>query len=95
MKYAILQGEKLTYAPKLLRLDDGRTVSNPNGDTLRQAGYKPVTETPMPSEDGFFFTPRWTETDTEIVQEWEKHQIPEPEPAADFSLFFASVRSAI
>ena len=47
-----------------------------------QLGYKPVTRSPMPSKEGFYYTESWTETDTAIVQEWEEHEQP---PATDYT----------
>ena len=57
-------------------------VSHPAGaylytddDTaIRQLGYKPITRTIMPTRDGYYYTEKWTETETAIVQEWEEHE---------------------
>lgn len=47
-----------------------------------QLGYKPVTRTAMPTREGYYYTEKWTETDTTIVQGWEEHEQP---PATDYT----------
>lgn len=36
----------------------------------------------MPAWEGYYYTEKWTETDTTIVQEWEEH---ERLPIADYT----------
>ena len=54
-----------------------------NDDTvIKELGYKPVTRTAMPTREGYYYTEKWMETDTAIVQEWEEHEQP---PATDYT----------
>ena len=41
---------------------------------LEELGYKPVTRTAMPTREGYYYTEKWTETETAIVQGWEEHE---------------------
>ena len=50
MRYGILTGGQLVYAPS--RIKNGDTVTyNPSGEMLIQHGYLPITETPYPQTD--------------------------------------------
>ena len=60
----------------------GAYLSTNDDTAIRQLGYKPVTRSPMPSKEGFYYTESWTETDTAIVQEWEEH---EQSPVTDYT----------
>ena len=60
----------------------GAYLSTNDDTAIRQLGYKPVTRSPMPSKEGFYYTESWTETDTAIVQELEEHEQP---PATDYA----------
>lgn len=91
--YGKLTGDYPKYLHLPIRLTEPITigeVTHPEGaylytddDTaIRQLGYKPVTRSPMPSKEGYYYTEKWTETDTAIVQEWEEHEQP---PATDYT----------
>ena len=60
----------------------GAHLSTNDDAAIKELGYKPVTRSPMPSKEGFYYTESWTETDTAIVQEWEEHEQP---PATDYT----------
>lgn len=74
MHYGYLNDDRPVIVTRLTV--DGRTITNPKPETLRNAGYKEIKYTPCPTESGFYFVPHWTETETEIVQEWEKKEAP-------------------
>ena len=93
--YAKLIDGYPAYAPNPIVLTEPIEIDgiiHPAGATLSlsgaaeshyaQLGYKPVTRSPMPSKEGFYYTEKWTETDTAIVQEWEGHEQP---PATDYT----------
>ena len=67
-------------APKVLR-DDQNTYANPLPETLEKFGYKPLVETECPSEEGYFYTFEYNETEDQVTKTWVAHEIePEPEP---------------
>lgn len=69
--YAKLKDNALEIAPKQVQ-SDGKTIINPSDDTLIASGYLPVQYTDPPTVDeGYYAAPRWEQTDTAIVQEWE------------------------
>ena len=86
--YAKLIGEYPEYLRLPVELQspliiNGVTHLSTNDDAaIKELGYKPVTRTVMPTREGYYYTERWTETDTEIVQGWEEHEQP---PAIDYT----------
>lgn len=69
--YAKLQNNALQVAQKQVQWE-GQTVINPNKDILLALGYLPVQYTDPPTvDDGYYAVPRWTQTDSAIVQEWD------------------------
>lgn len=62
---------KLTYPPHRIILN-GMQIFNPTADQLTQAGYKPVTETPMPDDapEGQHYEPTYSDTGDTITQSW-------------------------
>ena len=88
--YAKLVGGYLEYLRLPIQLAEPMTigeVTHPAGAHLstnddaaiKELGYKPVTRTAMPTREGYYYTEKWTETDTAIVQEWEEHEQSEDE----------------
>lgn len=70
--YAKIENEKLIYAPYRIVLG-GMQIFNPTEDQLTQAGYKPVTETPMPEEpapEGQHYEASYTDSGDTITQSW-------------------------
>lgn len=80
--YAKIENEKLIYAPHRIGLG-GMQIFNPTQNQLTQAGYKPVTETPMPDDapDGQHYDPTYTDTGDTITQSWVLVEDEEAEPA--------------
>lgn len=69
--YAKLSGNTLQIAPKQVQ-QFGQTIINPSEGILLALGYLPVQYTDPPAvNDGYYAAPRWTQTDTAIVQEWD------------------------
>lgn len=71
MTYGKIINGKLTYAPHRIGLG-GMQIFNPTPDQLTQAGYKPVTETPMPDDapDGQHYEAQYTDSGDTITQGW-------------------------
>lgn len=83
MTYAKIENEKLIYAPHRIVLG-GMQIFNPTADQIIQAGYKPITETPMPEEpaqEGQHYDPTYTDTGDTITQGWTLVENEEVEPA--------------
>ena len=54
----------------------GAHLSTNDDAAIKELGYKLVTRTAIPTRDGYYYTEKWTETDTDIAQEWEEHERP-------------------
>ena len=83
MTYGKIINGKLTYAPHRIVLG-GMQIFNPTADQLIQAGYKPVTETPMPEEpapDGQHYEASYADSGDSITQSWVLVENEEVEPA--------------
>lgn len=62
----------LTYPPNRIVLN-GMQIFNPTSNQLIQAGYKPITETPMPEEpapEGQHYEAKYTDAGDTITQSW-------------------------
>ena len=85
--YAKLQNGILRSAPKTVQWRNC-TVNNPSIDKLVELGYKPVVYTDMPENttEGKHYESSWEESDTEIIQVWNRVDdpiYPEPEPTPE------------
>lgn len=83
MTYGKIENEKLIYAPHRIVLG-GMQIFNPTADQLIQAGYKPVTETPMPEEpapEGQHYEASYADSGDTITQSWVLVENEEVEPA--------------
>ena len=83
MTYGKIINGKLTYAPNRIVLS-GMQIFNPTADHLTQAGYKPVTETPMPEEpapDGQHYEPTYSDSGDTITQGWTLVEDEEVKPS--------------
>lgn len=81
--YAKLENNTLIPAPHRITLS-GMQIFNPTSDHLTQAGYKPVTETPIPedpAQEGQHYEPTYTDTGDTITQGWTLVNDEETEPA--------------
>ena len=80
--YAKIENNILIPAPSRIILS-GMQIFNPTVDHLTQAGYKPVTETPMPDDapDGQHYEPTYSDTGDTITQGWTLVENEEVEPA--------------
>ena len=62
----------LTYPPNRIVLN-GMQIFNPTSNQLIQAGYKPITETPMPEKpapEGQHYESKYTDAGDTITQSW-------------------------
>ena len=75
--YGKLVADVLKYATNPLRMPDGKQIGNPTKEQYLEAGFKPIHYTDMPSKEGYYYTPVYTEADDKIIQSWEEHIIEE------------------
>ena len=54
----------------------GSWLSTDDEGAILELGYKPIIRTESPVKEGYYYTEKWTETETAIVQEWEEHEQP-------------------
>ena len=80
--YAKIENGTLIPAPHRITLA-GMQIFNPTADQLTQAGYKPVTETPMPDDapDGQHYEAQYTDSGDTITQGWTLVENEEVEPS--------------
>lgn len=86
MKYAKLKNGVPVYARNPIKLEAPITVdgvehsgylSTNREDVLLELGYKPVRHTTAPAEEGYTYSAKWEETETEIVQVWTGEKLPD------------------
>ena len=81
--YVKLADGRLIYAPKKLIID-GATVYNPTAAMLTAQGWKPLRVEDAPAvEDGYHLEPVYSETDNEVIQDWQVVEDPPVEPDAE------------
>ena len=81
--YAKLENNTLIPAPNRIILS-GMQIFNPTSEHLTQAGYKPVTETPMPEDpapEGQHYEASYADSGDTITQSWTLVENEEVEPA--------------
>lgn len=79
-----LENNRLIKAPMAVVIR--QTHYNPVPDRIyHEMGYKLVIETPMPTErhEGYYWTPHWVDTGTEIDRVWEEVEEPTPIPSPE------------
>lgn len=82
-KYGKLENGTLVYAPNKLIIGTEQVFNAP-AETYKAQGWLPIVNTDMPeAEEGFYYSPVYTEADGKIVQQWEQHEIPEINTATE------------
>lgn len=62
----------------------GSWLSTDDEAVILELGYKPIVRSKRPMNEDFYYTEKWTETETAIVQEWEEHEQPNEATEADY-----------
>ena len=79
MKYAKLEEGRLFFSTNRVVIGE-EMVFNPTPEQLIELGYKPYVESEKPEyRAGYYYLPNYEETETEVRQVWEEHEIPEME----------------
>ena len=82
--YARLDRGNFEYAPNILHIGD-KQIINATAEEYASLGWLPIVKTDMPNaEEGFFYSPFYTENDGKIVQQWEKVEIANEATEADY-----------
>lgn len=83
MRYGkLINGVFVPFVGRYIR-HNGWIYSNPTEATLLKCGYKPLITAERPEEqEGYYISPNYAETDTEIIQSYDYIEMPE-EPAED------------
>lgn len=81
---ARLDRGKFEHAPNILYLGD-KQIINASAEEYASFGWLPIVKSEMPeSGDRYYFTPIYTESDGKIIQQWEKHEIPDEATESDY-----------
>ncbi len=82
-KYAKLdESGALEYAPHPLVIDDVKVWTNIES-AFNELGFYKIEKTEAPIKEGFYYTDYWELSDNKIIQKWEEHEEPEPEPTEE------------
>lgn len=72
----------LEYAPLPLVINGVNVWTNIEAE-YNALGFYEITRTAMPEKEGFYYTVLWELADNKIVQRWEEHEAPIPEPTEE------------
>lgn len=82
-KYAkIKEDGALEYAPLPLVIDGKNVWTNIEAE-YNALGFYEITRTEMPEKEGFYYTDFWELAENKIVQRWQEHENPIPEPTEE------------
>ena len=77
--YAKLKNGQLEMATKMVA-SNNQLIYNPTEDKLIEFGYKEYVPTEMlPQKEWYIQTASYSETDMQIIQEWNYVKLPEPD----------------
>ena len=72
----------LEYAPLPLVIDGVNVWTNIEAE-YNALGFYEIKRTEMPEKEGFYYTAFWELENNKIVQRWEEHEAPIPEPTEE------------
>ena len=82
--YARLDRGNFEYAPNIIYVGN-KQIINATAEQYASLGWLPIVKTDMPeAEEGFYYTPVYTEENGKIVQQWEKVEIPNEATETDY-----------
>ncbi len=83
-KYARLDRGNFEYAPNIIYIGDEQII-NASAEQYASIGWLPIVKTEQPEADeNCYYTPTYTESDGTILQQWEKHEIPDEATENDY-----------
>lgn len=82
--YARIDRDRFEYAPNIVYIGD-RQIINASAEEYASLGWLPIIKTERPEADeNSYYTPIYTEQGGKIIQQWEKHEIPDAATEADY-----------
>ena len=72
----------LEYAPLPLVIDGVNVWTNIEAE-YNKLGFYEITKTEMPEKEGYYYTVFWELENNKIVQRWQEHENPIPEPTEE------------
>lgn len=81
--YARLDRGNFEYAPNILYVGD-KQIINASADEYASLGWLPIVKTERPEDDNSYYTPIYTESNGNIVQSWERHEILDEATETDY-----------
>lgn len=72
----------LEYAPVPLVINGVNVWTNIEAE-YNKLGFYEIKRTEMPEKEGFYYTDYWELSENKIVQRWEEHEAPIPEPTEE------------
>ena len=72
----------LEYAPLPLVINGVNVWTNEEAK-YNALGFYEITRTEMPEKEGYYYTVFWELENNKIVQRWEEHEAPIPEPTEE------------
>ena len=72
----------LEYAPLPLVIDGVNVWTNIEAE-YNALGFYEIKRTAMPEKEGYYYTAFWELENNKIVQRWEEHKNPIPEPTEE------------
>lgn len=82
-KYAKIKNDgELEYAPLPLVINGEKVWTNIEAE-YNKLGFYEITKTEMPEKEGYYYTVFWELENNKIVQRWQEHENPIPEPTEE------------
>lgn len=72
----------LEYAPLPLVIDGDNVWTNLEAE-YNKLGFYEIKRTEMPEKEGYYYTDYWELENNKILQRWEEHENPIPEPTEE------------
>ena len=72
----------LEYAPLPLVINGENVWTNIEAE-YNALGFYEIKRTEMPEKEGYYYTDFWELAENKIVQRWEEHEAPIPEPTEE------------
>ena len=72
----------LEFAPLPLVINGKHVWTNIEAE-YNKLGFYEIKRTEMPEKEGYYYTDYWELAENKIVQRWEEHENPIPEPTAE------------
>lgn len=82
-KFAKIKEDGTLEFPKLPLVINGENVWTNIESEYNKLGFHEIIKTEMPEKEGYYYTVFWEIENNKIVQRWEEHENPIPEPTEE------------